>query len=73
MTQDDRWLQKYNEVKSVIETNKRNPSRYDDNERGLCCNGIKKTVLLECVDIVPIYSLLPISVKKRLADNAYSN
>lgn len=41
MTQDERWLQKYNEVKNFIETNKRNPSRYDDNERGLYCNWIK--------------------------------
>lgn len=41
MTQDERWLQKYNEVKGFIETNQRNPSRYDDNERGLYCNWIK--------------------------------
>ena len=40
MTQDDRWLEKYNEVKTFLETNKRNPSRYDNNERGLYCNWI---------------------------------
>lgn len=34
MTQDERWLAKYNEVKSFIETNKRNPSKYDAEERG---------------------------------------
>ena len=28
MTQDDRWLARYNEVMSFIETNKRNPSRH---------------------------------------------
>ena len=28
MTQDQRWLEKYNEVKSFIETNKRNPSKH---------------------------------------------
>ena len=28
MTQDERWLTKYNEVKSFIETNHRNPSRH---------------------------------------------
>ncbi len=28
MTQEERWLAKYNEVKSFIETNKRNPSRH---------------------------------------------
>ena len=41
MTQDERWLQKYNEVMDFIEKNKRNPSRYDDKERGLYCNWIK--------------------------------
>ena len=28
MTQDDRWLTRYNEVKTFIETNKRNPSKH---------------------------------------------
>lgn len=28
MTQDERWLTKYNELKAFIETNHRNPSRY---------------------------------------------
>ncbi len=28
MTQDERWLARYNEVKSFIETNHRNPSRH---------------------------------------------
>ena len=28
MTQDERWLVRYNEVKSFIETNKRNPSKH---------------------------------------------
>ena len=41
MTQDERWLAKYNEVMDFMEKNKRNPSRYDDNERGLYCNWIK--------------------------------
>lgn len=34
MTQDERWMERYSEVVSFIETNKRNPSRYDDEERG---------------------------------------
>lgn len=29
MTQDERWLVRYNEVKSFIETNHRNPSKYN--------------------------------------------
>ena len=28
MTQDERWLEKYDEVKIFIETNKRNPSKH---------------------------------------------
>ena len=35
MTQDERWMAKYNEVVMFIETNKRNPSKYVDEERGL--------------------------------------
>ena len=38
MTQDEKWVSRYNEVVAFIETNKRNPSRYDDTERGLYCN-----------------------------------
>ena len=38
MTQDEKWMARYNEVVLFIETNKRNPSRYDDTERGLYCN-----------------------------------
>ena len=41
MTQDQLWLAKYKEVVSFIETNKRNPSRYDDEERGLYCNWLR--------------------------------
>ena len=28
MTQDEKWLTRYNEVKTFIETNKRNPSKH---------------------------------------------
>ena len=38
MTQDEKWITKYNEVKTFIVTNKRNLSRYDSMERGLYCN-----------------------------------
>ena len=38
MTQNEKWISRYNEVVKFIETNKRNPSRYDDTERGLYCN-----------------------------------
>ncbi len=33
MTQDERWLARYSEVKTFIETNKRNPSKYAPEER----------------------------------------
>ncbi len=41
MTQDERWLAKYNEVKTFIEINHRNPSKYDAEERGKYCNWIR--------------------------------
>ncbi|MBO5627632.1 MAG: hypothetical protein J5965_00960 [Aeriscardovia sp.] len=34
MTQDERWIVKYIEVVTFIETNKRNPSKHDEEERG---------------------------------------
>lgn len=33
MTQDERWMARYNEVKSFIETNHRNPSKYYPEEK----------------------------------------
>ena len=41
MTQDERWLAKYNEVKSFIEINHRNPSKHDAEERGKYLNWLK--------------------------------
>jgi len=34
MTQDERWAAKYNEVIFFIDTNHRNPSKHDEEERG---------------------------------------
>ena len=34
MTQDEKWIVRYNEVMKFIENNKRNPSKYDAEERG---------------------------------------
>lgn len=36
--QNTRWLTKYNEVMDFIETNHRNPSRYNPEERYKYCN-----------------------------------
>lgn len=41
MTQDQRWLEKYNEVKTFIIENKRNPSKHDAEERGKYLNWLK--------------------------------
>lgn len=35
MTQEERWMTRYNEVVSFIETNHRNPSKYVGSEREL--------------------------------------
>lgn len=41
MTQDSKWLAKYNEVKNFIESKHRNPSKHDDEERGKYLNWLK--------------------------------
>ena len=41
MTQDELWLKKYQEVKAFIETNHRNPSRHNPEERFKYCNWLK--------------------------------
>ena len=41
MTQDERWLAKYKEVKTFIETNHSNPSKHDPEERFKYYNWLK--------------------------------
>jgi len=41
MTQDEKWLAKWNEVKSFIETNHLNPSKHDPEERFKYYNWLK--------------------------------
>ena len=41
MTQDEKWLEKYQEVFKFIEDNKRNPSKHDAEERGRYLNWLK--------------------------------
>lgn len=41
MTQDERWLSKYQEVVEFLEKNKRNPSKHSDEERGRYLNWLK--------------------------------
>ena len=42
MTQEERWKARYDEVKTFVETNKRNPSKYAPEERNMY-NYIKHT------------------------------
>ena len=41
MTQNEIWIAKYEDVVSFIETNNRNPSRYDAEERGQYGNWLR--------------------------------
>ena len=41
MTQDERWLERFNEVKTFIETNHRNPSKHNPEERFKYYNWLK--------------------------------
>ena len=41
MDQNTIWLNKYKKVVGFIETNKRNPSKHDEEERGKYLNWIK--------------------------------
>ena len=41
MTQEERWMIHYNEVKTFIETYHRNPSKYAPLERGAYCNWLR--------------------------------
>ena len=41
MTQDEKWLERYTEVKDFIESNHRNSSRHNPEERFKYCNGLK--------------------------------
>ena len=41
MTQDELWLEKYQELVAFIETNKRNLTKHDDEERGRYLNWMK--------------------------------
>ena len=52
MTQDEKWLCKYKEVVAFIETNKRNPSKHDDEERGRYLNWMKHNRKLYSVGLL---------------------
>lgn len=41
MTRDEKWMVRFHEVKAFIESNHRNPSRYNPEERYKYCNWIK--------------------------------
>jgi hypothetical protein len=41
MTQDERWMERYTKVKDFIESNHRNTSRHNPEERCKYCNWLK--------------------------------
>ena len=41
MTQEEKWLTRYNEVMTFIDINKRNPSKHDEREREQYLNWLK--------------------------------
>ena len=41
MEQDEQWLTRYNEVKTIVETNKCNLSKHNPEERYKYCNWLK--------------------------------
>ena len=41
MTQDERWIARYNEMMGFLEEKHRNPSKHDEEERGKYLNWIK--------------------------------
>lgn len=41
MTQDEKWLSRFNEVVEFIKANHRNPSRHNPEERYKYCNWLK--------------------------------
>lgn len=52
MTQEERWNIRYGEVKTFIETNKRNPSKYDAKERGRYVNWLRHNRKLYNLDVL---------------------
>ena len=41
MTQEEKWMIRYNEVMGFLQDNHRNPSKHDEEERGKYLNWIK--------------------------------
>ena len=46
MTREERWITRYQELRNFIEKEHRNPSKYDDTERGLYYNWLRHNVKL---------------------------
>lgn len=46
MTQDEKWIARYQELKNFIEKEHRNPSKYDETERGLYYNWLRHNMKL---------------------------
>ena len=53
MTQEEKWMTRYNEVVSFIETNHRNPSKYVGSERELVNWTKQQRKLMNAGDMKP--------------------
>ena len=70
MTQDERWLARYNEVMEFIETNHRNPSKYVPEERLMVhflkrCRKLMNAGEMKEERIAPFKKLLELSERYR--------
>ena len=71
MSQDELWFNKYQEIVAFIEKNKRNPSKYNDEERGKYLNWLKHNRKLYTAGemkeerITPFKKLLEVSERYR--------
>ena len=68
MTQDERWIARYNEVKAFIETNHRNPSRYIPAERGKYINWLKHTKEQYSADELKLVGVKSFDVEYKLVN-----
>ena len=71
MDQDTRWMTRYNEVMTIIESNHRNPSKYADEERRMLhfmkrgkndrCWGVEGTEIESIQRVVETGGRVPVS------------
>ena len=68
--QDELWLKKYEDVISFIQTNHRNPSKHDDEERGKFLNWIRHKRKLFNAGLRKEYPKMKLKIKSKNMDYA---